>query len=153
MKCPFCNNENDKVIDSRHTEDGYEIRRRRECMSCQKRYTTYEKIETISIMVTKKDNSSQPFDRNKILKGLLRACEKRSIPPKKIEATLNEIDSALQNTFKNTISSIEIGEMVMDKLKSLDEVAYIRFVSVYRDFKDINSFLQELITLQKSTSN
>lgn len=144
MKCPYCGSLDSKVVDSRHSEDGLSIRRRRECLNCQKRFTTYETVESLPIIVVKKDNSRQSFDRNKILNGMVRACEKRPVTLASLEAAAAEIEQILQNSLEREISTIRIGELVMERLKPLDEVAYVRFASVYRQFKDINSFMQEL---------
>lgn len=144
MKCPYCGFEEDKVIDSRPTEEGSAIRRRRECCKCQKRFTTYEKIESVPLVVVKKDGLRQQFDRNKLLNGLVRACEKRPVSMEALEQMVDDIESTLHNDLKKEISTKEIGEMVMQRLKSLDEVAYVRFASVYRQFKDINTFMDEL---------
>jgi transcriptional repressor NrdR len=144
MKCPFCNFEEDKVIDSRQIDDGVIIRRRRECLKCSRRFTTYEKIETIPIMVIKKDKSRQPFSREKILNGLMRASEKRPISITDLEGIVNEIESHIYNSTQKEITSKEIGEMAMKRLKYLDEVAYVRFASVYRQFTDLNTFMTEL---------
>ena len=147
MKCMFCGGTESKVLDSRPTDDGMGIRRRRECPVCQKRFTTFEVVETVQIVVTKKDGSKELFDRNKLLSGLLKACQKR---PVNAEEIVNEIESELQNSLSNTVTTKEIGEMVMDKLKQRDEVAYVRFASVYREFKDIETFLAELRQLKKN---
>ena len=147
MKCPFCGFEESKVVDSRHSEDGGSIRRRRECLSCQKRFTTYETVESLPIVVVKRDNSRQPFDRNKILNGMLRACEKRPVPISALEKAVDEIEQTVQNSLDREVSAETIGEMVMDKLRELDEVAYVRFASVYRQFRDINTFMAELTKL------
>ena len=144
MKCPACGHVEDKVIDSRPSSDGSSIRRRRECLKCQKRFTTYENIETLPLIVIKKDHSRETFDRNKILNSIIRACDKRQVTLSQMDAVVTEIENALQNTLQNEITSERIGEMVMEKLKELDEVAYIRFASVYRQFKDINTFMNEL---------
>ena len=144
MKCPHCGYQESKVVDSRHSEDGMSIRRRRECLSCQKRFTTYETVEILPIIVVKRDNSRQPFDRNKILNGMLRACEKRPVSMQALEDAVNEIESLVQNSLEREITTQYIGELVMERLKVLDEVAYVRFASVYRQFKDIHSFMQEL---------
>lgn len=144
MKCPHCGYQESKVVDSRHSEDGTSIRRRRECLSCQKRFTTYETVESLPIIVVKRDNSRQPFDRNKIMNGMLRACEKRPVSMQELENAANEIESLVQNSLEREITTEYIGELVMEKLKALDEVAYVRFASVYRQFKDIHSFMQEL---------
>lgn len=147
MRCPFCSCEESKVIDSRPTDEGERIRRRRECISCQKRFTTYEIIESVPVIVVKKDKSREVFDRNKLFNGLLRACEKRPVPLEKIDSAVNEIEATLQNSLDREVTSVHIGELAMDKLKDLDEVAYVRFASVYRQFKDINTFMDELAKL------
>ena len=144
MKCPFCEFEESKVIDSRPTDEGEAIRRRRECLNCAKRFTTYEKIETIPLMVIKKDGSRQMFDRQKLLNGIMRACEKRPVTTSDMEHIVNEIESATQNLLEREISSQKIGEMVMERLPAIDEVAYVRFASVYREFKDVSTFMDEL---------
>lgn len=147
MKCPYCGYEESKVIDSRPAEEGEKIRRRRECMQCQKRFTTYEVIETLPIVVVKKDKSRQVFDRSKLIGGMLRACEKRPVPLEVIEEAVDDIEATLQNSIDREVTSIKIGELAMDKLKSIDEVAYVRFASVYRQFRDVNSFMDELARL------
>ncbi len=147
MKCPFCGYEESKVIDSRPTDEGEKIRRRRECISCQKRFTTYEIIESVPIVVVKKDKSRQAFDRVKLFNGMLRACEKRPVSIEQIDRIVSEIEAELQNSLDREVTSIHIGELAMDKLKALDEVAYVRFASVYRQFKDINTFMDELAKL------
>lgn len=144
MKCPYCGYQESKVVDSRHSDDGVSIRRRRECLSCQKRFTTYETIESLPIVVVKKDNSRQAFDRNKILNGMVRACEKRPVSMADLEAATMEIEQIIQNSLEREVSTEKIGELVMERLKPLDEVSYVRFASVYRQFKDINSFMHEL---------
>lgn len=144
MKCPSCGNPESKVIDSRPSNDGDFIRRRRECLACQKRFTTYETIETVPIIVVKKDGSRESFDRNKLLHSIIRACDKRQITQDQMLQCVNEIESALQNSLQNEVLSSYIGTLVMEKLKNLDEVAYVRFASVYRQFKDINDFMEEL---------
>ncbi len=144
MKCPFCSYEESKVIDSRPTDEGEKIRRRRECISCGKRFTTYEIIESVPIIVVKKDKSRQAFDRIKLFNGMLRACEKRPVSIEQIDKVVSEIEAELQNSLDREVTSVRIGELVMDKLKELDEVAYVRFASVYRQFKDINTFMDEL---------
>lgn len=147
MKCPFCSFEESKVIDSRPTDENEKIRRRRECMSCGKRFTTYEIIESVPIIVVKKDKSRQAFDRVKLFNGMLRACEKRPVSIEQIDKVVSEIEAELQNSLDREVTSVHIGELVMDKLKGLDEVAYVRFASVYRQFKDINTFMDELAKL------
>ena len=144
MKCPYCSFEESKVIDSRPTDEGERIRRRRECLKCQKRFTTYEIIESLPIIVIKKDKSREVFNRDKLLNGLLRACEKRPVSLEKLESIIDEIEAVLQNSLDREVSSDKIGELVMDKLKEVDEVAYVRFASVYRQFKDIGTFMNEL---------
>ena len=144
MKCPFCSHPESKVVDSRHSDDGLSIRRRRECLQCQKRFTTYETVESLPIVVIKRDSSRQQFDRNKILNGMLRACEKRPVALAELEKATDEIEQAIQNSLDREISTEKIGELVMERLKPLDEVAYVRFASVYRQFKDIDSFMREL---------
>ena len=147
MKCPFCGYEESKVIDSRPTDEGEKIRRRRECISCAKRFTTYEIIETVPIVVVKKDKSRQAFDRVKLFNGMLRACEKRPVSIDQLEKVVTDIETELQNSLDREVTSVHIGELVMNKLKELDEVAYVRFASVYRQFKDINTFMDELTKL------
>lgn len=144
MKCPFCGHDEDKVIDSRPAEDGAAIRRRRECIGCGARFTTYEKIETLPLLVIKKDGTREPFNRDKLLNGLLKACEKRPVSNEQLMEVLTFVEAQVQNAFNREISSQDIGELVMKKLKEIDEVAYVRFASVYRQFKDVNSFLEEL---------
>jgi len=144
VKCPFCGCMENRVIDSRPTDEGNAIRRRRECIKCNGRFTTYEKIEEIPIMVIKKDGSREVFNPEKILKGMIRACEKRPVSAKKLESITKEIERDIRNTMEREITSREIGNMVMEKLKEIDEVAYVRFASVYRQFKDINTFMEEL---------
>ncbi len=144
MKCPYCGYQESKVVDSRHSDDNTSIRRRRECLSCQKRFTTYETVESLPMIVVKKDNSRQAFDRNKILNGMVRACEKRPVSMADMERVADEIEQIVQNSLDREVSTVHIGELVMERLKPLDEVAYVRFASVYRQFKDINSFMHEL---------
>ncbi|MCP4650197.1 MAG: transcriptional repressor NrdR [PVC group bacterium] len=144
MKCPFCGNIEDKVVDSRISSEGDAIRRRRECLKCQRRFTTYEYIEKTTLMVIKTDGRREPFDRNKILSGLLKACEKRPVSMKTVEELVDAIERALQRTYDKEVNSKDIGEMVMHQLHDIDEVAYVRFASVYRQFTDINQFLGEL---------
>ena len=147
MKCPACGYHDSKVVDSRPITEGNSIRRRRECLSCQKRFTTFEMIEAVQIVVVKKDQSKELYDRNKLLAGLLKACQKR---PVNADEIANEIENELQNSLTNEITTKEIGELVMEKLKKKDEVAYVRFASVYREFKDLNTFLDELKQLQST---
>ncbi len=149
MRCPYCSYSESKVIDSRPAEEGTTIRRRRECLSCQKRFTTYEVMERLPLVVIKKDGSRQTFDRVKLVNGMLRACEKRPVAMQDIQKAAEDIELELQNTLEREVSTEQIGEMVMDKLKGLDEVAYVRFASVYRQFKDINTFMEELNKLLK----
>ncbi len=144
MKCPYCEHDDTKVIDSRHTEDGHAIRRRRECDICGKRFTTYEKIEEMILMVVKKDGSREAFDRNKILSGIMKACEKRPVPIAEIERMAGEIERGLNNMMEKEIQSSFIGELIMEQLKRVDEVAYVRFASVYRQFTDVNTFVAEI---------
>ena len=144
MKCPYCGYIESRVIDSRPTDEGERIRRRRECLKCGKRCTTYEVIENVPIVVIKKDKSRETFDRNKLLNGLLRACEKRPVSMDTLERIVDEIENLLQNSLDREVSSQRIGTYAMEKLKNVDEVAYVRFASVYRQFKDINSFMEEL---------
>lgn len=147
MRCPFCGYSESRVIDSRPAEEGSSIRRRRECLSCQKRFTTYEIMEKLPIVVIKKDGSRQTFDKIKLLNGMLRACEKRPVPMADLQVAADEIEQELQNSLDKEVSSDRIGELVMLKLKNLDEVAYVRFASVYRQFRDINTFMDELTKL------
>jgi len=147
MRCPYCFHPESKVIDSRPADEGASIRRRRECLACRKRFTTYETMECLPIVVVKKDGSRQSFDRNKIMAGLIRACEKRPVPYSALESMVNEIEQVLQNKMEREISSSEIGELVMERLKKIDDVSYVRFASVYRQFKDINTFIAELSKL------
>ena len=144
MKCPICGYTESKVIDSRPSEEGSSIRRRRECLSCQNRFTTYEKIETLPLLVVKKDKTRELFDKNKLLSGIIKACHKRPVTMEQMEEVASDIEAELQNSLSREISSQSIGVLVMDKLKSLDPVAYVRFASVYREFKDINTFMVEL---------
>ena len=153
MKCPFCGEEDTKVIDSRPADDNSSIRRRRQCDKCGKRFTTYEIIESVPIIVVKKDKSRESFDRNKLFNGLLRACEKRPVSIETIEKIVDEIETTLQNSLDREVTSIHIGELAMDKLKDTDEVAYVRFASVYRQFKDINTFMDELAKLLGEKNN
>lgn len=144
MKCPFCDNPDTKVIDSRHTEEGHAIRRRRECDKCGKRFTTYEKVEEMILMVVKKDGRREAFDRNKIRGGIIKACEKRPVPLASIEAVVDDIERGLNNMMEKEVDSTFIGELIMEQLKKLDEVAYVRFASVYRQFTDVNTFVAEI---------
>ena len=149
MKCPYCGFMQSKVIDSRPTDEGCSIRRRRECDDCKKRFTTYEKIEDVPVMVVKKDGARQIFNRNKIINGMLRACEKRPVSTESVEKAVADIENSLNSSGAREVFSEKIGEMVMEKLKMLDEVAYVRFASVYRQFKDINTFYEELEKILK----
>ena len=144
MKCPYCGFEESKVIDSRPADEGERIRRRRECLKCGKRFTTHEVIETVPIIVVKRDKSREVFDRNKLTAGLLRACEKRPVSIDQIESMVDTIETQLQQSLDREVTSLAIGELTMEQLKSVDEVAYVRFASVYRQFKDINTFMEEL---------
>lgn len=144
MRCPFCENPDTRVIDSRPTEEGHAIRRRRECDSCSKRFTTYEKVEEMNFMVIKKDGSREPFDRNKVLNGIIKACEKRPVAITDIEKIVDDIERGLNNMMEKEVESKLIGEVIMEHLKNLDEVAYVRFASVYRQFKDVNTFIAEI---------
>lgn len=150
MKCPFCSAEDSKVVDSRATEDSLAIRRRRECLNCGKRYTTYEKVEYMAILVIKRGKDREFFNREKIIRGIVTACQKRPVPRAIIENIADEIEKTLNNNMILEISSEEIGEMVLEKLKQVDEVAYVRFASVYRQFNDIDTFLQEIQNLRKN---
>ena len=144
MKCPFCLHEDDKVIDSRSSNEGKSVRRRRECLKCKKRFTTYEYVEEVPLMVIKKDGRREGFDRNKIISGILKACEKRPVSVEKVEALVDRVEKELQKSFDKEVKAQVVGELVMDYLHKLDEVAYVRFASVYRQFKDINQFMKEL---------
>ncbi|GKX29067.1 transcriptional repressor NrdR [Vallitalea longa] len=144
MRCPFCNEDNTKVVDSRPSDENNLIRRRRQCEACGKRFTTYEKIETIPLVIIKKDKTREPYNRNKLMNGVVRSCHKRSVSMSQIEGLVDEIENSLYNSMKKEIKSKDIGEKVMERLKSIDEVAYVRFASIYREFKDINTFMDEL---------
>ena len=144
MKCPFCGDQESKVVDSRHSEDGLSIRRRRECLNCQRRFTTYEVVESLPIIVVKKNGSRQPFDRNKILNSMMHAFDKRKVSTEQLERITTEIEQTIQNTLDREVSTDKIGEMVMEHLKPLDQVAYIRFASVYRKFQDVSGFIHEI---------
>ena len=150
MKCPYCNTESTKVVDSRAADDNTSIRRRRQCETCGRRFTTYEKVETFPLMVIKKDNTREPFDRGKIEAGIVRACHKRPVSVEQVNHLVNDVENTIFNMDTREIRSSAIGELVMDKMKSLDEVAYVRFASVYREFTDVNTFAEELITLLKA---
>ena len=144
MKCPYCSYEESKVIDSRSADDGERIRRRRECLNCGKRFTTHEVIETVPIIVVKRDKSREVFDRNKLTAGILRACEKRPVSIQQIESMVNTIETKIQSALEREITTAQIGELAMEEIKKVDEVSYVRFASVYRQFKDINTFMEEL---------
>ena len=149
MKCPFCGGLDSKVVDSRSTEDGERIRRRRECTTCGKRFTTFEIVETRPIMVKKKDGAIQAFNREKLLNGMIKSCEKRPVSMESLEKAVENIEYKIVNSLKTEVSSVDLGEMVMEELKKLDEVAYVRFASVYRQFSDVNTFFEELNNLLK----
>ncbi len=144
MKCPFCGDQESKVVDSRHSEDGLSIRRRRECLACQRRFTTYEVVESLPIIVVKRDGSRQSFDRNKVMNSMMHAFDKRQVDVADLDRITTEIEQSIQNTLEREVSTDKIGQMVMERLKPLDEVAYIRFASVYRRFQDVNSFIHEI---------
>ena len=144
MKCPFCSHLEDKVIDSRSSNEDRSVRRRRECLKCKRRFTTYEYVEETPIMVIKKDGRREAFDRNKMISGILKACEKRPVSVEKVQAVVDKVEKELQKSFDKEVKVKDIGELVMDHLHKLDEVAYVRFASVYRQFKDINQFMKEL---------
>ena len=144
MKCPFCGDQESKVVDSRHSEDGSSIRRRRECIACQRRFTTYEIVESLPIIVVKRDGTHQSFDRNKIINAMVRAFDKRQVDMADLDRITTEIEQSIQNTLDREVSTDKIGEMVMERIKPLDEVAYIRFASVYRRFQDVSSFVLEI---------
>ena len=152
MKCPFCLHDEDKVIDSRSSNEGKSVRRRRECSKCKKRFTTYEYVEEVPLMVIKKDGRREAFDRNKIISGILKACEKRPVSVEKVEALVDRVEKELQKSFDKEVKAQVVGELVMDYLHKLDEVAYVRFASVYRQFKDINHFMKELKDLLSKRS-
>ena len=149
MKCPFCGFPESKVVDSRPSEEGTKIRRRRECLSCSKRFTTYETMETLPFMVIKKDKSREVFDKTKLLNGLLRACEKRPVSIETLEQVVNDIESSLLNSLEREVSTVKIGELVLEHLRKIDEVAYVRFASVYRQFAVVESFMEELKRLRE----
>ncbi|MDO4749322.1 MAG: transcriptional regulator NrdR [Eubacteriales bacterium] len=153
MKCPYCGFSESKVIDSRPTEEGTSIRRRRECHSCQRRFTTYETVERLPLVVIKRDGSRQTFDRSKLVNSMLKACEKRSVALDDLEAIADEIEQELQSSLEREVRTMEIGDMVMRRLQLLDEVAYVRFASVYRQFRDINTFMEELNRLLHDREN
>lgn len=151
MKCPFCSHEEDKVVDSRESKEGESIRRRRECLKCGKRFTTYERIDEVPFMVVKKDGRRERFDRQKVLNGLMRACEKRPVSIGKLEQIVNEAEGFVIDSPERERTTSEIGELIMDRLKKLDKVAYVRFASVYMDFKNVQEFMAELSSLLKSS--
>lgn len=153
MRCPYCSYFESKVIDSRPADEGNTIRRRRECIKCARRFTTYEKVESMPLMVIKKDKSMEPFNREKLMNGLLKACEKRPVTIEELETAVNDIEAQACNSLMREVTSKELGEMVMDRLKDLDEIAYVRFASVYRQFKDINTFISELQKLLKDSKD
>lgn len=153
MKCPFCGYEDSKVVDSRPTDENQTIRRRRECINCKKRFTTYEKVEMVPVVIVKKDGTRQTFDRDKILHGMIRACEKRPVPLKTLEDAVDDIEKKIYNLLEREVKSEYIGELVMEELKKIDEISYIRFASVYRQFKDIDSFFEELKNIKGSINN
>ena len=144
MKCPYCSHLESKVVDSRPADEGSSIRRRRECLECHRRFTTYETMESLPLVVIKKDGGRQTFDKSKLLRSMIKACEKRTVPLATLEQISNEIEQSLQNKMEREVHSTEIGELAMERLKTVDEVAYVRFASVYRQFKDINTFMTEL---------
>ena len=144
MKCPFCGDQESKVVDSRHSDDGLSIRRRRECLNCQRRFTTYEIVESLPIIVVKRDGSRQAFDRNKLLNSMVRAFDKRKVSLEELDRITTEIEQTIQNTLDREVTTDKLGEMVMERLKPLDQVAYIRFASVYRKFQDVGGFIQEI---------
>ena len=150
MKCPYCGYNESKVVDSRSTEDDMSIRRRRECLKCAKRYTTYEKIENVPILVIKKDMSREYFERSKIVNGLIKACQKRPVSRNQIESIADEVEKCINNQMLTEVKSEYIGEMIMENLKKIDEVSYVRFASVYRQFKDVNTFMEEITRLRSS---
>ena len=147
MKCPFCNYQDSKVVDSRPTDEGTSIRRRRECLQCGKRFTTYETVERLPLMLIKRDGTRQPYSRDKLLAGVMKACEKRPVSQQRLEQLVDQVEQKLFGTLESEVSSKTIGEMVMEELREIDEVAYVRFASVYRQFSDVNTFMEELNTL------
>jgi transcriptional repressor NrdR len=147
MKCPFCNHLHDKVVDSRESKEGDAIRRRRECLKCERRFTTYERIDEVPYMVVKKDGRREKFDRQKVLAGLLKACEKRPVPMAKLAEMVDEVESRLAESAEREVTTIAVGELLMERLRALDKIAYVRFASVYRDFQDVEAFLNELKNL------
>jgi transcriptional repressor NrdR len=153
MRCPFCGSNNDRVIDSREINEGREVRRRRECLSCGKRFTTYERIDAIPLMVIKKDGRREPYQREKVIKGIMKACEKRPVSPEVIEKIADEVEGIFQNPMRAEVSTQEIGALVMKRLREIDKVAYVRFASVYKEFKDVEEFYQELENLKQEVKN
>ena len=153
MKCPFCGDQESKVVDSRHSEDGLSIRRRRECLACQRRFTTYEVVESLPIIVIKRDGTRQAFDRDKIIKSMVRAFDKRQVEASQLDQIATEIEQSIQNSLEREVSTDRIGEMVMERIKPLDEVAYIRFASVYRRFQNVNEFVREINSFLRSGDN
>jgi transcriptional repressor NrdR len=153
MTCPFCGHKQDRVIDSRESKEGEVVRRRRECLSCDRRFTTYERSDEIPYMVVKRDGRREKFDRQKVLEGLLKACQKRPVPMAKLAEAINEVESALADSPEREMPSTAIGEMLMNRLRSMDKIAYVRFASVYRDFQDVEAFLNELKDLLSRTSS
>ena len=149
MRCPFCGYMEDKVVDSRPNDEGVVIRRRRECLGCGERFTTYEKVETMQIIVIKKDGTRETFDRDKLMSGIVKSCEKRPVSLERIEALVDDIEKHILNSMRKEVTSSEIGELLMDRLKDLDQVAYVRFASVYKEFKDIDTFMEELTKIMK----
>ena len=153
MRCPFCGSNNDRVIDSREINEGREVRRRRECLSCGRRFTTYERIDTIPLMVIKKDGRREPYQREKVIRGIMKACEKRPVSAETIESIADEVEALFQNPMRAEISTQEIGSLIMERLKEIDKVAYVRFASVYKEFKDVEEFYRELENLKREANN
>ncbi len=153
MRCPFCGSNNDRVIDSREINEGREVRRRRECLTCGRRFTTYERIDTIPLMVIKKDGRREPYQREKVIRGIMKACEKRPVSTETIESIADEVEALFQNPMRAEISTQEIGSLIMEKLKEIDKVAYVRFASVYKEFKDVEEFYRELENLKREANN
>jgi transcriptional repressor NrdR len=153
MKCPFCGDQESKVVDSRHSEDGLSIRRRRECLACQRRFTTYEVVESLPIIVIKRDGTRQAFDRDKIIKSMVRAFDKRQVEASQLDQIATAIEQSIQNSLEREVSTDRIGEMVMERIKPIDEVAYIRFASVYRRFQNVNEFVREINSFLRSGDN
>ena len=151
MRCPFCEHDKDRVVDSRESRDGLSVRRRRECLKCTRRFTTYEHIDEIPYMVVKKGGQREPFDRNKLLRGIMKACEKRPVSPRQLEDLVDGIERTAQDSPSREITSMRVGELVMERLRQIDKVAYVRFASVYLDFKSVHEFMQEISQLVKTT--